>query len=80
MEDLFYFWNAFNLSVILTLVLGSGLFIAAGISIFIGVITQVNDPAISFLIKLTGCLLSGYVFSSYIFSAIKDFATKIWGG
>ena len=80
MDELYLFWNAFNLIIILTLAIGSGLLIGSGVSIAISIVTQVNDPAVAFFSKISGCLLGTYFMAPFILGSIKTFSEKLWAG
>ena len=80
MEDLYFFWNAFNLIGILTLTMGASLLIGAGISIVLTIITQVEDSAVSFFSKFFGCALGSYIMSPFILGSVKEFSERVWGG
>lgn len=80
MEDLYFFWNTFNLLIITVLTLSIGLLIGAAISTIISVITQVNDPTISFITKFAGCILGAYILAPTILGNISSFAERIWSG
>ncbi len=79
MEEFYFFWNAFNLIAILTGALGIGLLIGAIVSGAISVITQIEDPALSFFGRLAGFLLGIYLVAPFVLSSFQEFALVIWG-
>lgn len=79
MEEFYFFWNAFNLIAILTGTLGLGLLGGAIITGIISVITQIDDPSLSFFGRLSGCLLGAYLMAPFVLGSFKEFAVAIWG-
>jgi flagellar biosynthesis protein FliQ len=79
MEEFYFFWNAFNLIGILTATLGIGLLGGGVITGIVSVITQIEDPALSFFGRLTGCLLGVYLMAPFVLSSFSEFASQIWG-
>lgn len=80
MDDLYFFWNAFNLIAILTGTLGAGLLAGGIVSSLVTVLIQVEDPALSFFGRLSGCLLGVYLMAPFVLSSYQEFAQRIWGG
>lgn len=79
MDELYYFWNAFNLIAVLTGTLLIGLLAGSVITGIISLVTQIEDSSISFFGRLSGCLLGAYIMASFIMTSFRDFSLLIWG-
>jgi flagellar biosynthesis protein FliQ len=78
MEELYFFWNAFNLVAILLGTVAIGLLAGAFLGGIISVMTQINDPALSFFSRMAGCALGIYFTAPFLFSSFQEFALAIW--
>ena len=78
MDELYLFWNCFNLLIICMFVLSAGILIGSFISSTLSSLLQLNDPAISIFTKVTGFAIGLYIFSPYVFGTIKEFSIRIW--
>lgn len=80
MESLEIFWSAFNILTNISLILLGGICAGGAISSIIGVITQIDDHAIRFSLRL-GCLfLICYLSAPTLTKSITDFSHKMWEG
>lgn len=78
MEEVYLFWNTFNLFIIIALTLSIGLIIGSIISVIINIITQVNDSCLSVFTKASGLIIGFYIMSPFILNSIKEFSINLW--
>ncbi len=80
MDNIYFFWNTFNLVFILTGIYVGGIAVGGLVHAAVANITQTDDSGSGFFFRALGLFASAYLFSPIALEYFREFTKRIWAG